>query len=267
MLQLCSLASGSSGNCIYIGSENTHILVDAGLSGKRIKAGLDSIVVDPYNLHAILVTHEHSDHISGLGVMIRRYKIPLYLTKKTWQAIKKYDKIGIIDENLVHFIEADKGFQLNDLTIMPFKTSHDAADSVCFTFSHAIHGKIGFATDLGVYNDYILSHLRDSTILYIEANHDIKMLEAGSYPYYLKQRILSDLGHLSNEVSTKLISDVIHDQLKYIILAHLSGENNHPDIAYLEVRNLLDYYYQNKFQHIELSVAKRDTYSKPVIIY
>jgi phosphoribosyl 1,2-cyclic phosphodiesterase len=266
MLQLCSLASGSSGNCIYIGSDIAHLLIDVGLSGKKIKEGLDSISIDPKNLHAILITHEHFDHISGLGVMSRRYKIPLFLTQKTWYAIKKQDKIGCIDESLIHIIEPDKSFMIHDLFITPFKTSHDAAESVCFTINHAL-GKIGFATDLGVYNDYILNYLYDCTILYIEANHDIKMLEAGSYPYYLKQRILSDLGHLSNELSTKLISDVIHDQLKYIVLAHLSNENNHPDIAYLEVRNLLDYYYQNKFKHIELSVAKRDTYSKPVILY
>jgi len=265
MLQLCSLASGSSGNCIYIGTDTTHILVDTGLSGKKIKDGLDSILIDPKALHGILVTHEHSDHISGLGVMVRRYKLPIYLTKETWHAIKRQGKVGEIEESYVRFIEPDKGFFIQDLWITPFKTSHDAAESVCYTFTHS-HGKIGFATDLGVYNDYILEHLKGSNILYIEANHDVKMLEAGSYPYYLKQRILSDLGHLSNEVSTRLISDVIHNELKYIVLAHLSGENNHPDIAYLEVRNLLDYYYQNKFQHIELSVAKRDTYSKPVII-
>lgn len=265
MLQLCSLASGSSGNCIYIGTQDCHLLVDAGLSGKKIKEGLDSIQIDPVLLQGILVTHEHSDHISGLGVMARRYKVPIYVTKKTWHAIQMYGKIGTVDPSLIHYINADQDFYISDLRITPFKTSHDAADSVCFTFNHK-SGKIGFATDLGIYNEYILNHLKGSHILYIEANHDIKMLEAGPYPYYLKQRILSDLGHLSNEVSTRLISDMIHEDLRFIILAHLSGENNHPDIAYLEVRNLLDYYYQNKFQHIELSVAKRDTYSKSVIL-
>ncbi len=265
MIQLCSIASGSSGNCIYVGSSNTHLLVDAGISGKRIKAGLDAIQVDPASLDGILVTHEHSDHISGLGVMARRYKMPIYLTPKTWSVLRNYKTIGKVDESLIRFINADEPMMINDMKIIPFRTSHDAADPVCYTFE-TDDKKVGFATDLGVYDEYIVRHLEDSHILYIEANHDVKMLQAGGYPYYLKQRILSDMGHLSNELSTRLIADVIHDGLKHIVLAHLSKENNHPDIAYMEVKYLLDTVKKETDQTIELVVAKREIHSDPIIL-
>jgi len=265
MIQLCSIASGSSGNCIYVGTDNTHVLIDSGISGKRIKLGLDAISVNPQQLNGILVTHEHSDHVSGLGVMARRYKMPIYITKKTWATLSQYKTIGKIDNELIRFITPDQPFYIQDLLVSPFKTSHDAVDSVCYTFEKD-HKKIGFATDLGIYDDYIINHLKDSHILFIEANHDIKMLQAGGYPYYLKQRILSDVGHLSNELSSSLIGDVYHDELEYIILAHLSKENNHPDVAYLEVKYLLDELKKQSNKEIQLVVARRDVHSELIKI-
>ena len=266
MIQLCSLASGSSGNSIYIGTEHTHILVDAGVSGKRIEQGLASINVDPKTLQGILVTHEHSDHICGLGVMARRYRLPLFLTYRTWQVIHQSNKIGKVDESLLRFIEPDTFFYINDLKINPFRTSHDAVESICYSFENG-NKKIGFATDLGRYDEYIVDQLRDSNVLYIEANHDINMLEAGSYPYYLKQRILSDLGHLSNESSSRLIFEVLSEHLEHIVLAHLSKENNHPDIAYVTIKNLLDEIYKETKQQINLTVANRDYHSNPIVIH
>ncbi len=266
MIQLCSLASGSSGNSIYIGTEQAHILVDAGVSGKRIEQGLTAIQIDPKCLQGILVTHEHSDHICGLGVMARRYKVPLYLTYRTWETIKKANKIGKVDEGLLRFITPDEPFTVADLTIKPFRTSHDAVESVCYVFENA-DKKIGFATDLGVYDEYIVEQLKHSNILYVEANHDIAMLEAGSYPYYLKQRILSDLGHLSNESSSQLIFDVLSERLEHVILAHLSKENNHPDIAYITIKNLLDEIYRETKQQIQLTVANRDYHSNPIVVH
>lgn len=262
MIQLCSIASGSSGNCIYIGTDEVHLLIDAGISGKRIKAGLDYLQVDPGLLDAILITHEHSDHISGLGVMSRKYHIPIYLTEKTWNTLKHYKTIGQIDEDLIHFIQVDSSFRLKDCVITPFKTFHDAVDSVCYTFQKGKH-KVGFVTDTGSYNDYIVEHLRDSNILYIESNHDVNMLQVGAYPYYLKQRILSDVGHLSNELSSTLIREIMHEGLQYIILAHLSKENNHPDLAYITAKITLEQLLQHS---IHLCVAKRDSYSEPIII-
>jgi phosphoribosyl 1,2-cyclic phosphodiesterase len=265
MIQLCSIASGSSGNCIYIGTNDTHILVDAGISGKRIEAGLDSISVDPKKLDAILITHEHSDHILGLGVMARRYKMPIYTTSKTWNELKQIKSLGNIDESLIHIIIPDEPIVISDVHVMPFKTSHDAVDSVCYTFTHD-DKKIGFATDLGNYDAYTIDHLKFSNLLYLEANHDIKMLEAGPYPYYLKRRILSDLGHLSNELSSQLISDLAHFNLEYVVLAHLSKENNHPDIAYLEAKYLIDTIKKESDIDIQLIIAKRDIYSEPVVL-
>ncbi len=265
MIQLCSIASGSSGNCIYVGNEDTHILIDAGISGKRIKAGLDYIEVDPNKLDGIFITHEHSDHILGLGIMARRYNMPIYITEKTWNKLKTYSSLGKINESLVNFIKPDTLIKIGSIQVMPFKTSHDATDSVCYTFVNDKY-KIGIVTDLGNYDDYIIEHLKNSHILYIEANHDIKMLEAGSYPYYLKRRILSDIGHLSNELSTSLIENLIHDDLKYIVLAHLSKENNLPDIAYLEVKYLLDKTKICNNQDIELFVAKRDIHSEAIVL-
>jgi phosphoribosyl 1,2-cyclic phosphodiesterase len=265
MIQLCSLASGSSGNCIYIGTNETHILIDSGISGKRIKAGLDSIDIDPQRLDGILITHEHSDHISGLGVMSRRYKMPIYVTEKTWQELRNNKALGLIDEELIKIIKADQAFYIHDILVTPFKTSHDAVDSVCYTFTHK-DKKIGFVTDLGNYDDYILKHLQGSHLLYLEANHDVKMLQVGGYPYYLKQRILSDVGHLSNELSTKLLEDLANESLKHVVLAHLSKENNHPDIAYLEAKYLIDRLKTRNNYDIELVVAKRDIHSEAIVL-
>lgn len=265
MIQLCSIASGSSGNCIYIGTREVHLLIDAGISGKRIKAGLDYLQVDPSQLDGILITHEHSDHISGLGVMARKYHIPIYLTQKTWNTLKHFKTIGIIDESLLRFIQPDSSFIIKDCEITPFKTFHDAVDSVCYTFC-SNERKVGFVTDTGIYDEYMIDHLRGSHILYIESNHDVNMLQVGSYPYYLKQRILSDLGHLSNELSSNLLREVIDDQLQYIVLAHLSKENNHPDLAYLTAKLTLDQLFHQTQKTIHLCVAKRDSHSEPIMI-
>ncbi len=265
MIQLCSIASGSSGNCIYVGNEDTHLLIDAGISGKRIKAGMDAINVDPRMLDGILVTHEHADHIQGLGIMARRYHMPIYVTKKTWDTLKDYKTIGQVDPELIRYVDIDRQIAIGSIDVMPFKTLHDAVDSVCYTFTHE-NKKIGLVTDLGNYDQYIIDHLKGCHVLYVEANHDIKMLEAGSYPYYLKRRILSDVGHLSNELSSNLIEDLVHEELDTVVLAHLSKENNHPDIAYLEVEHLLKRIFKERKIEIKLVVAKRDIHSQPVIL-
>jgi phosphoribosyl 1,2-cyclic phosphodiesterase len=264
MLGICSIASGSSGNCIYIGNHNTHLLIDTGISGKKIENGLKAIDVNPKELSGILITHEHSDHISGLGVMARRYKLPIYTTAKTWQEISAVKSVGNIDMHLFNEIKPDEPFAINDIIVNPFSTSHDASDSVCYTFSYH-QKKISVATDLGCYDDYIIEKLKHSNVLFIEANHDVRMLEVGSYPYFLKQRILSDLGHLSNENSAKLILDLCHEELSYVILGHLSRENNHPSLAYesinLELKSNIHYN-----SSINLSVAKRNEHSDLIMI-
>lgn len=230
-MKLCSIASGSSGNCSYIGNQSTGVLVDAGISGKKIEQGLLSIDVNPKDLKGILITHEHSDHVKGVGVLARKYEIPIYGTVETINALLKSSSIGRIPEGLFRFVKPDCSFMIDDMEINPFSISHDAANPVCYTF-HAENKKIGYATDLGKYDDYIVDKLKDSDLLFLEANHDVNMLMVGAYPYYLKQRILGDHGHLSNDLSAKLICELLHDNLKSIILAHLSRENNYEALAY-----------------------------------
>jgi phosphoribosyl 1,2-cyclic phosphodiesterase len=227
---MTTVASGSSGNCVYIGSDHTHILVDAGISKKRIEEGLHSCDIDLKDIQGIMITHEHSDHICGLGVVSRKYHIPIMGTAATLQAIKENPKLGAIDTDLFVAIEKDTPVQIGDLSVLPFQISHDAADPVGYRISHG-QQSVAVATDMGKYDDYIISNLSGLDGIVLEANHDVNMLLAGAYPYYLKQRILSDRGHLSNENSGKLLDAILHDNLKYIALGHLSKENNYEELA------------------------------------
>lgn len=259
-MNLCSIASGSSGNCTFVGSKCTKLLVDAGVSGKRIENGLNSLEVSPEDIQGILITHEHADHIQGLGVLARRYHTPVYGTAETINAILKMNGIGRIPEELIHYVVPDMEFCINDITVEPFSTSHDASNPVCYTFKSEGH-KVGMATDLGKYDDYIISKLTGSEILLLEANHDVNMLMVGGYPYYLKQRILGDRGHLSNENSARLICRLFHEKLKHITLAHLSKENNYEELAYETVRVELNRLTDDRNSDSMLSVAKRDVVS------
>lgn len=259
-MNLCSIASGSSGNCTFVGSKNTKLLVDAGVSGKRIENGLNYLEVSPEDIQGILITHEHADHIQSLGVLARRYHTPIYGTAETINSILKMNSIGRISEELLHYVVPDEVFQINDITVEPFSTSHDASNPVCYTFQADGH-KIGMATDLGKYDDYIISKLTGAEILLLEANHDVNMLMVGGYPYYLKQRILGDRGHLSNENSARLICRLFHDKLKYITLAHLSKENNYEELAYETVKVELNQFMSDRNSESILSVAKRDVVS------
>lgn len=257
MMKICSIASSSSGNCIYVGTDNTHILIDAGISGKRLKAGLEVISLAPDQVDGILITHEHSDHIKGLGVFSRKYKIPIYTTKLTQGKILSSGLTGIIDETLFREITPDKDFIINDMIIHPFNTSHDAVQPVCYTFKNN-NKKISVVTDLGCYDSYITENLKDSNVLFVESNHDIDMLKKGNYPAYLKKRILSDKGHLSNEMSGSLITEVFNGNLKYVLLGHLSRENNQPQIAYKSVSTKLSGYKAECIPDIELIVSERE---------
>lgn len=235
MMELCSIASGSSGNCICAGSENCHVLIDAGISGKRIEAGLNSVDLKTSEMQGILVTHEHIDHIAGLGVVARRYGIPIYATAGTIDAVLHTKSVGKIDEELFHEIQPEVDFTIGDLTIEPIPISHDAAQPVAYKIKQP--GKaMAVMTDLGNYDDTIVEKIKGLDVLLLEANHDVHMLQVGSYPYPLKQRILGDRGHLSNELSGRLLGSVLHDDFKTVFLGHLSKENNYPELAYETVR-------------------------------
>lgn len=225
-----TIASGSSGNCLYVGTESTHLLIDAGISCKKILAGLESFGISGKDIQAILVTHEHSDHISGIGVLSRKFHIPVYSTGMTLQEIHKAKSLGDLSKSDFFAIEPNCPFSIGDIQVEAFSIPHDAADPVSYTFESQ-GSKIGTATDLGYYDDKIIRCLKDSDLLYVEANHDIRMLQAGPYPYPLKQRILGNKGHLCNEMTGKLISLLHNDHLKHVILGHLSKENNYPDLA------------------------------------
>jgi len=232
-MRLCSIASGSSGNCIYVGSEATHLLVDAGISGKRVEEGLKFLELSGRDVDGILITHEHSDHIAGLGVLSRKYEIPIYATKGTIEAILNCKNAP--DASLFHEIQADTKVTIKDLTVNPMKISHDAAQPVAYRIGYG-SSKVAVCTDLGVYNEYTVECLKGMDALLLEANHDINMLQVGPYPYYLKQRILGDRGHLSNENSGRLLNKVLCDKTKAVVLGHLSKENNLPELAYEAVR-------------------------------
>ena len=211
------------------------MLVDVGISGKRTECGLNSLGVSAKELDGILITHEHADHISGLGVLARTYEIPVYATSGTIEAIKQCGSRGQIADDLFREVKADEKLIIKDLTVNPMRISHDAAEPVAYRIGYG-NKKVGICTDLGIYNDYTVECLKGMDALLIEANHDVNMLQVGPYPYYLKQRILGDRGHLSNENSGRLLSRIIHDKLQAIILGHLSKENNLPELAYEAVR-------------------------------
>ena len=230
-MDFCSIASGSSGNCTYTGTDETALLVDAGISARQIEKGLHSIDRTAEDIDGILVTHEHSDHVRGLGVLSRRYGIPIYGTRGTLKAIANCSSLGQIDAGLYREIRVDQDFRVGDVTVHPFEIPHDAAQPSAYRLSHE-DTSVAVVTDLGVFSDYIIENMKGLDAVLLEANHDIRMLQAGPYPYYLKQRILGTHGHLSNENAGRLLCRILHDNLKHIFLGHLSKENNYDALAY-----------------------------------
>ena len=265
-MRMCSIASGSSGNCIYVGSDHTHLLVDTGISRKRIEEGLKKLEIKGEEIDGVLITHEHSDHIQGLGVLSRKYELPIYATKGTIEGISGSTSLGKMPDGLFHTIRADEPFRLGDIEVKPFAISHDACEPTGYRFECGGRSA-AVATDLGKYDEYTVSNLTGLDAVLLEANHDIHMLEVGGYPYYLKQRILGDKGHLSNELSGRLLCDILHDNLKHIILGHLSKENNYARLAYETVKLEVtlgnnDY----KGEDLDMFVAGRDSVSDIIMV-
>lgn len=225
-MRFCVLAGGSKGNAVYVSDGTTAILMDAGLSGVEIQRRLQSMGLHPQNLDAIVVSHEHADHIHGVGVLSRRWNLPVYLNEKTRQAGEA--QMGRLHE--IRNFECGLDFTVNTLRIHPFSISHDAGDPAGFTL-HRDHLKLGIATDLGVATSMVKLHLKACDALILEANHDPRMLETGPYPWPLKQRIKGRCGHLSNEESRDLLAEVRCANLRHVVLSHLSEQNNCPEIA------------------------------------
>lgn len=259
MVRFCPVVSGSSGNSIYIGTEYTNLLIDAGLSGKKIEEGLRDLNVLAETLDGIFVTHEHSDHIKGIGVLSRRYDLPVYATEGTWVAME--ESLGNIARKNKKIIYCGEKLELNDLIIKPFCIPHDAAEPVGYSV-FADRVKMTVATDIGHITDDIKEGISDSDILLLEANHDINMVKNGSYPYNLKKRILSDFGHLSNENAGILLAEMATEKLKHVFLGHLSMENNRPALAYKTVSDILFQRGINAGKDFSMDMANRSTISR-----
>lgn len=265
-MELCSIASGSSGNCILAGEGSCRLLIDAGISGTRIERGLNALGHKTSEMQAILITHEHSDHIGGLGVIARKYGLPIYATKQTKEAILNMPSAGAIDPALFHTVTADQAFQIGELAIEPIRISHDAADPVAYILKSGSRSA-GVVTDLGTYDAYLLKKLQGLNLLLLEANHDVQMLLAGPYPYFLKQRILGNRGHLSNELCGRLLAKMLHDGFGAVLLGHLSKENNFSQLAYEAVKleiTMADCAYQG--DDFPIHIAEPDSISKLISV-
>lgn len=258
-----TIASGSSGNCLYVGDDNTHILIDAGISGRRIQKGLDSFGVDAGRIDAVLITHEHIDHVAGIGVLARKYKMPIYGTEATLKEMSGMKSVGVIPQELLCPVNPCMRFKIGNIEVEPFRISHDAVDPVSYALTDE-RRKIGIVTDLGYFDESIVGHLKDSDLLYVEANHDIHMLQVGPYPYYLKQRILGNKGHLCNEMAGRLIKELLGERLKKVILGHLSKENNYPELALETV--LLELDSTRASDAYDVCVAPRDCASNLIAV-
>ena len=236
-MRFCPLCSGSSGNATYIEAGNARLLVDAGLSCKRITALLQQVGADPGSLTAILITHEHSDHISGVNILSKKYDLPVYANEACWRRMLPYMP-GVAPRN-VRVFETDRPFSIDGVTVLPFHGYHDSVAPVGYVIAYR-EQRVAICTDIGHIDDRILDLLSGCGLVLLEANHDVDMLMAGWYPYPLKQRILSGDGHLCNEDCAKALIELYHRGLRNAILGHLSAENNSPDLAMITVRSMLE---------------------------
>lgn len=233
-LEVCPLASGSRGNSLFVGCPDQGILIDAGLSGIELQRRLEARDISCDRLSAIIITHEHGDHVKGAGILSRRFDIPVYMTPKTFDACSGLGKIKDL-----RFFNCGTPFEIDPIKITPFSISHDASDPAGLTLEYKAC-KIGVATDLGIATNLVKNHLKQSSLLYLESNHDLEMLLNGPYPWHLKQRIKGRTGHLSNTDTMNLVKELKSPHLKHVILAHLSEENNCPKKAAVTVSKSLN---------------------------
>lgn len=237
--QLVPLFSSSKGNSTLIKTDNTNVLIDAGVSGKRLIGALNDHDLCGEDIDAIFITHEHNDHISGVGVISRKYDIPIFALENTWNYITKNNKIGKINLNNINVIYKEEKYFINEICVEPFSIMHDASDAAGYNI-YVNDRKLSVATDIGMITDILIEKLSGSHEILLESNHDIDMLKNGSYPYILKQRILGKRGHLSNVDSGRLLSLIDSSNLEEVYLAHLSEENNTPILAYNTVNKILN---------------------------
>lgn len=261
MMIFCPLYSGSSGNSILVGSEETKILIDSGVSGKNIEIALKSIDEKAQNIKGIFVTHEHIDHIKSVGILSRKYNIPVFANEETWQAMKS--QVGKMKENNIRILD-ERYLELGDLTIQSYSISHDAVNPVGYNIYHK-NKKATVATDLGYISQEVKQATKESDVILMESNHDVEMLKFGTYPYSLKRRVLGEKGHLSNDACGEAIVELLaNSKPKKIFLGHLSKNNNYPELAYKTVENILR---DNSIQigkDIDISMTYRDRPSEVI---
>ncbi len=253
MKGFCPLASGSKGNCLYLGTEKTKLLIDMGISFKAVKERLAKIAVSIYEIDAVLISHEHTDHIRGVQKLCSDLNIPLFSNSETAKALMQ-----LFDHKpRFKIFSTGESFEFGDIKIHPFTVQHDTLDPVAFT-CELLGIKIGICTDLGFVTTLVKAHLQNCHYLYLEANHEPSMVHACGRPPFYKQRVLGRQGHLSNEMCAKLLKEIKHPQLKHVYLAHLSSECNHPDVALQKVREHLE-------EHVSLSIAYQEKVSRAIV--
>ena len=263
-MKFFTIASGSSGNCAFVGSGETGVLIDAGVSRRRIEEGLTMHGIDPEGISAILLTHEHSDHIGGLGVFLRRYQVPVYGTPETLKYILGGRNLGVMPREVFKPLDPDCPFEIGGLNVEAFSTIHDAANPVGYRFADD-SASMAVVTDLGSFNEYPLKHLSLVNALILESNHDEYLLENGIYPYPPKARIRSDRGHLSNASAGDLLCRIYHENLRAVMLGHLSEENNVPSIARNTVQNKIRQEFgRDVVEQLPLTVASRTQVSEMI---
>ena len=254
----CTLASGSSGNCHLLISGRDVLLIDAGLSGKAIEKRMTDIGVNPSRLTGILISHEHGDHIHSAGILSRRFDIPIYANETTWEAMAP--RLGKVREQHQRLFDSHCAFVVGGVQVTPYRLSHDAVEPVGFILE-AGRDKIGIATDLGQISEGFYDKIAGSNLVIMEANHDVEMLQVGRYPYHLKRRILSDQGHLSNEDAGEAVAKLVHNRVESVLLAHLSRENNFPQLALSTVTGILAEHGMVPGRDLELNCSVREQVS------
>lgn len=254
-LRFSPLFSGSSGNATYVGCDDAHILVDAGLSGTRVTQELHRVGVDPAMLSAILVTHEHSDHIKGIGILSRKFDLPVFASEGTWREM--YGKIGNVAPRNMRVFTPGQDFYVGSIDVTPFSTPHDAAEPVGYTFETG-GAKLAIATDLGSVRDSWLKYIVGADAVILESNFDPGMLQTGPYPYDLKKRIMGKHGHLSNDDAGEVAVELAQHGATQIILGHLSKENNYPELALQCTKSALKTAGIDVESDVRVMVASRD---------
>ncbi|NMM52270.1 MBL fold metallo-hydrolase [Paenibacillus aquistagni] len=253
-LRFTVLSSGSTGNATVIQNKDATLMIDAGLSCKRVNQLLEEQGLSGSQIDGILVTHEHSDHIKGLGAFSRKHQVPIYANEKTWEALEKH--IGDIAEEHRIVMQTGEARDFGDLRVESFGISHDAAEPVAYNFYEG-ETKLSVATDLGYVSDKVQEQLQDANVMVFESNHDVEMLRMGRYPWNIKRRILGDLGHLSNEDAGNALCDIATGNTRRVYLAHLSREHNQMDLAKMSVQGAMEdrgYFFK------ETELQLRDTY-------